>query len=205
MKINNGIITSHRYIGLFLLIIGGFFHALGANDEYERASDKDVLKAQTVIARFDQHTSDGYWYIYWLRFNASIVKGEQPTVTIENSSLGDVEYTIIRAAGSQIRKELWCKDPNGAEVRIVLKYEENPEARNATILKLYVDTYPGTRANQQSIEAVECQNIFRYKDEYDAGSILYSGDNSLVKPIKKWKVGKYPTLFQWMDANIHGL
>ncbi len=179
--------------------------AMGATDEYKKASEKDILNAKTVTARFDQITSDGYHYIYWLVFNAPRAKGDKPTVTIENPSLPPKIYTIERAAGSQIRKELWCKDTDGKEVRIILKYEEKPGARNATDLKLYVDSYPGKRANQQSIDATEVQHIYTVKDTYESASVLLSPENSMTQRVKNEKVATYPAIFKWMDANIPGI
>lgn len=189
---------------LILLIMIGSAINFAAREEYDKASDKDIVKAQTVTAKFDQTTSDGYNYIYWLRFNAPQTKGQAPTVSIENPSLPTVECSIEKAAGSSLRKELWCKDKSGNDIRIILKYEEMPGARNATILKLYVDKYPGKRANQKSIDATEVRNIYDIKNEYSSGSVLISSENSLLKPVRKWKVAKYPAIFQWIDANIPG-
>ncbi len=179
--------------------------AFAATDEYKKASEKDILNAKTVRARFDQTTSDGYNYIYWLVFNAPRAKGDKPTLTIENPSLPSQVYTIERGAGSQIRKELWCKDSNGKEVKIVLKYEEKPGARNAVDLNLYVDKYPGKNSNQQSIDATIKQNIYTVKDTYEGCSVMVAPENSLTHPIKNEKVATYPAIFQWMNENIPGL
>ena len=110
-----------RLTVLVLAAIIGFTKGYAARDEYEKASEKDIVKAQTITAKFDQVAADGYNYIYWLRFNASQIKGGMPTVSIENPSLPTVDYIIVKASGSGIRKELWCKDRNGNDVRIVLK------------------------------------------------------------------------------------
>ncbi len=193
-----------RSMMLIAALIICFAQSFAATDEYDKASEKDIIKAQTVIAKFDQTTADGYNYIYWVRFNAPVKNGGMPTLAIENPSLPTVNYTIEKAAGSSLRKELWCKDSNGDAVRIVLKYEENPGARNATILKLLVDKYPGKRANQQSIDATEVQNIYNIKNEYSSGSVLVSPENSLLKYVKKEKVAPYTAIFQWIDANIPG-
>lgn len=185
-----------RSVLIIIFTVLGVVNSFALSDEYDEASDKYIVNAKTVYARFDQTTADGYNYIYWLRFNAPLTKGGMPTVSIENPSLPTVDYTIERAAGSLIRKELWCKDQNGNEVRIVLKYEEKPGARNAVDLKLYVDKYPGKRDNQQSIDATKAQNLYLF------GSVLFSSENSILKPVKKWKAAIYPSIFQWMDANI---
>lgn len=46
------------------------------------------------------------------------------------------------------------------------------------------------------------ENIFYMKNEYDAGAVLISSVNSILKPVKKWKAAKYPAIFQWLDANF---
>lgn len=184
-----------------MAVLLGIAPIFAARDTYDEASEKEVLKAKTIETKYDQVTADGYNYIYWIRFNAPLSKGQRPTVTIENPSLDPVTYTVEKFAGSTIRKELWCKDRHGNDISIVFRYEENPGARNSTILKVYVDKYPGKRANQQSIDAALVQSIFHMKN-YNAGSVLVSSENSRLKPVKKWKAAAYTALFQWMDKNL---
>lgn len=184
-----------------VLCITFTFGAYAAED-YPEAKDKDIKKAQTAQARFDRTTDDGSWYIYKVTLNAPVSDAAKPTLTIYNPSLGPTEYTVNNYAGSLTRKELSCTDADGQVVTIIFKIEEKPGARNANVLNMYVDKYPGENNDRQSIVATCVNNIYQIKDSYQGTSIRYSETNSKKEDPHKYKTNIYPTLFDWMEYHL---
>ena len=191
--------NSFRFSSLLIALL--CFCTTFARTEYDEVSEKDIKAAATAEAKFNQVTADNYHYIYWVYLNAPVTKNGNCTITIDNPSLGPTVYKINDYAGSAIRKELRCTDRNGDEVTIVFKLEEMPDAKNSSVLKMYVDKYPGRRPNQKSIDATCENNLYALKN-YGGASILYSKTNSRVTEPKKYKAGIYTTLFEWINAHL---
>lgn len=181
---------------LFLAIVLLGTMNVMAQIEYGRVSEKETKTYCQAEFRSNQHTDDGYWYIYDFHF---INDGGDHKLRLYNPSDGSRFYKILRCAGSLIRKEFWLKDMDSGEaVSLVIKVEEGADARNTMEYHVYMDKYPGKLANQKKIHAI-IGSEYNIKNSAFYGRFLFG---KTVANNTEWKAGGITDFFNYISSQF---